>query len=81
MILYILHSVGARRCPDTSTKCPPGCNSKGHYNGNAAYKIREMNANLLEVVRRYSTGTARDIGTKRRDTANALKRVTATVTR
>lgn len=33
MILYILHSVGARRCPDTSTKCPPGCNSKGHYNG------------------------------------------------
>lgn len=33
MILYILHSVGARRCPETSSKCPPGCNFKGHYNG------------------------------------------------
>lgn len=33
MILYILHSVGAKRCPETSTKCPPGCNAKGVYNG------------------------------------------------
>lgn len=33
MILYILHSVGAKRCPETSSKCPPGCNFKGHYNG------------------------------------------------
>lgn len=33
MILYILHSVGAKRCPETSTKCPLGCNFKGQYNG------------------------------------------------
>ncbi|KAG5681964.1 hypothetical protein PVAND_011364 [Polypedilum vanderplanki] len=33
MILYILHSVGAKRCPDTSTRCPVGCNAKGTYNG------------------------------------------------
>lgn len=33
MILYILHSVGAKRCPDTSKACPPGCNAKGVYNG------------------------------------------------
>lgn len=33
MILYILHSVGARRCPELSVKCPPGCNFKGSYNG------------------------------------------------
>lgn len=33
MILYILHSVGAKRCPETSSKCPPGCNFKEYYNG------------------------------------------------
>lgn len=32
-ILYILHSVGAKRCTDTGSKCPPGCNAKGNYNG------------------------------------------------
>ncbi|KAL7735011.1 hypothetical protein ACLKA6_011274 [Drosophila palustris] len=32
-ILYILHSVGAKRCSDSSSKCPPGCNAKGSYNG------------------------------------------------
>ncbi|XP_036335725.1 85/88 kDa calcium-independent phospholipase A2-like isoform X3 [Rhagoletis pomonella] len=32
-ILYILHSVGAKRCPGSSTKCPAGCNAKGSYNG------------------------------------------------
>lgn len=32
-ILYILHSVGAKRCPETSTRCPTGCNAKGNYNG------------------------------------------------
>lgn len=25
--------VGAKRCPESSTKCPPGCNAKGKYNG------------------------------------------------
>ncbi|XP_059614992.1 85/88 kDa calcium-independent phospholipase A2 isoform X2 [Phlebotomus argentipes] len=33
MILYILHSVGAKRCPPNSTKCPAGCNATGTYNG------------------------------------------------
>lgn len=33
MVLYILHSVGAKRCPETSGKCPAGCNFKGSYNG------------------------------------------------
>ncbi|XP_058459229.1 85/88 kDa calcium-independent phospholipase A2 isoform X2 [Malaya genurostris] len=34
MILYILHSIGAKRCPETGgSKCSPGCISKGSYNG------------------------------------------------
>ncbi|XP_055531513.1 85/88 kDa calcium-independent phospholipase A2 isoform X2 [Wyeomyia smithii] len=34
MILYILHSIGAKRCPESNgTKCPPGCAAKGTYNG------------------------------------------------
>ncbi|XP_035785979.1 85/88 kDa calcium-independent phospholipase A2-like isoform X3 [Anopheles albimanus] len=33
MILYILHSVGAKRCPVKSTKCPAGCAATGTYNG------------------------------------------------
>lgn len=32
-ILYILHSVGAKRCPETSSGCPAGCNFTGEYNG------------------------------------------------
>ncbi|XP_067644660.1 85/88 kDa calcium-independent phospholipase A2 isoform X2 [Eurosta solidaginis] len=32
-ILYILHSVGAKRCPAANTKCPAGCNATGSYNG------------------------------------------------
>lgn len=32
-ILYVLHSVGAKRCPESSTRCPEGCNAKGKYNG------------------------------------------------
>lgn len=32
-ILYILHSIGAKRCPETSSRCPTGCNAKGTYNG------------------------------------------------
>lgn len=31
-ILYILHSVGAKRCPE-SLNCPNGCNFNGDYNG------------------------------------------------
>uniref|UniRef100_A0A182JLQ4 phospholipase A2 n=2 Tax=Anopheles atroparvus TaxID=41427 RepID=A0A182JLQ4_ANOAO len=34
MILYILHSVGAKRCPEKGGgKCPPGCSASGTYNG------------------------------------------------
>uniref|UniRef100_A0A182WCR4 phospholipase A2 n=1 Tax=Anopheles minimus TaxID=112268 RepID=A0A182WCR4_9DIPT len=33
MILYILHSVGAKRCPEKGSKCPPGCATGGTYNG------------------------------------------------
>ncbi|XP_058124263.1 85/88 kDa calcium-independent phospholipase A2 isoform X1 [Anopheles ziemanni] len=36
MILYILHSVGAKRCPEKgsgSGRCPPGCAANGSYNG------------------------------------------------
>lgn len=33
MILYILHSVGAKRCPESNKKCPPGCCFNGTYNG------------------------------------------------
>ncbi|XP_053684981.1 85/88 kDa calcium-independent phospholipase A2 isoform X2 [Sabethes cyaneus] len=34
MILYILHSVGAKRCSESNgTRCPPGCAAKGTYNG------------------------------------------------
>lgn len=33
MILYILHSVGAKRCPESSKKCPAGCCFNGTYNG------------------------------------------------
>lgn len=32
-ILYILHSVGAERCPGASSGCPSGCNFTGDYNG------------------------------------------------
>lgn len=32
-ILYILHSCGAKRCPESSIKCPDGCNAKGKEHG------------------------------------------------
>lgn len=33
-ILYILHSVGAKRCPaNGGAKCPPGCAANSSYNG------------------------------------------------
>lgn len=30
-ILWILHAVGAKRCPENSTHCPVGCNYHGDY--------------------------------------------------
>ncbi|XP_055842006.1 85/88 kDa calcium-independent phospholipase A2 isoform X1 [Episyrphus balteatus] len=32
-ILYILHSVGAKRCPESNKSCQTGCSAKGTYNG------------------------------------------------
>lgn len=32
-ILYILHSVGAKRCTDSNKRCPVGCSPSGSYNG------------------------------------------------
>lgn len=32
-ILYVLHSVGAKRCPPEQVGCGPGCAARGDYNG------------------------------------------------
>ncbi|KAI5637886.1 ankyrin repeats (many copies) domain-containing protein [Phthorimaea operculella] len=32
-ILYILHAVGAKRCPQDVTGCGAGCSARGDYNG------------------------------------------------
>lgn len=32
-ILYILHSVGAKRCSESNINCPAGCSYSGDYNG------------------------------------------------
>ncbi|XP_068618165.1 85/88 kDa calcium-independent phospholipase A2 [Battus philenor] len=32
-ILYILHAVGAQRCPSDVTGCGPSCSPRGEYNG------------------------------------------------
>lgn len=61
MILYILHSVGAKRCPETSTKCPPGCNAKGHYNGipPAQPESSEQRAEIQEMLSSSSQQVSR----------------------
>ncbi|XP_052862024.1 85/88 kDa calcium-independent phospholipase A2 [Anopheles cruzii] len=53
MILYILHSVGAKRCPaDKATKCPPGCSTGGAYNGvpPAEPETSEQREHIQQVV-------------------------------
>lgn len=52
MILYILHSVGAKRCPESSVKCPPGCNFKGTYDGipPAQPEISEQRDHIHQVL-------------------------------
>ncbi|KOB73677.1 putative phospholipase A2, group VI [Operophtera brumata] len=32
-ILYIIHAVGAKRCPSEWSSCPPSCSARGDYNG------------------------------------------------
>lgn len=63
-ILYILHSVGAKRCPETSVKCPQGCNFKGSYNGippaqpettEQREQIQEMLASTFQMARNRSS--------------------------
>ncbi|XP_017091053.2 85/88 kDa calcium-independent phospholipase A2 isoform X1 [Drosophila bipectinata] len=60
-ILYILHSVGAKRCTDTGSKCPPGCNAKGNYNGippeaPESVEQREHIENMLATTSRQVMG-------------------------
>lgn len=60
-ILYILHSVGAKRCLENSSKCPPGCNAKGNYNGippeaPESVEQREHIENMLAVTSRQVVG-------------------------
>lgn len=58
MILYILHSVGSKRCPETSTKCPPGCNATGKYNGipPAQPEITEQREHIQEMLASATRG-------------------------
>ncbi|XP_065359483.1 85/88 kDa calcium-independent phospholipase A2 isoform X2 [Calliphora vicina] len=58
-ILYILHSVGAKRCSADKSKCPPGCNAKGTYNGippeaPEAPETREHIENMLASTSRQT---------------------------
>ncbi|XP_030372689.1 85/88 kDa calcium-independent phospholipase A2 isoform X2 [Scaptodrosophila lebanonensis] len=60
-ILYILHSVGAKRCSDSSSKCPPGCHAKGTYNGippepTEYVEQREHIENMLASTSRQMVG-------------------------
>lgn len=52
MTLYILHSVGAKRCTEKGTKCPPGCAAAGTYNGipPAQPETSEQREHIREVL-------------------------------
>ena len=58
MVLYILHSVGAKRCPDSSVRCPAGCNAKGSYNGipPAQPEISEQREHIQTMLATTSRG-------------------------
>lgn len=61
-ILYILHSVGAKRCSESSSKCPPGCNARDSYNGIPpeapdAVEQREHIENMLATTSRQMVGS------------------------
>lgn len=58
MVLYILHSVGAKRCPATSVRCPDGCNAKGTYNGipPAQPEISEQREHIQTMLATTSRG-------------------------
>lgn len=61
MILYILHSVGAKRCPESNKKCPPGCNSSGTYNGipPAQPESPEQREHIYQVLASTSRNVSR----------------------
>lgn len=65
MILYILHSVGAKRCPEKNTKCPVGCNAKGDYNGIPPAKPDgpESREHITEVLASTSKAQRKSITT------------------
>ncbi|XP_053666851.1 85/88 kDa calcium-independent phospholipase A2 [Anopheles marshallii] len=63
MILYILHSVGAKRCPEKGTgKCPPGCASGGTYNGipPAQPETSEQREHIQQVLALTTTKSHRN---------------------
>lgn len=48
-ILYILHSVGAKRCPENNTNCPVGCNYHGDYIGAYEFIMHRIGINFLII--------------------------------
>lgn len=58
MILYILHSVGAKRCLESNKNCPVGCNFKETYNGipPAAPEASETREHITQVLESTSRG-------------------------
>uniref|UniRef100_A0A182QI25 phospholipase A2 n=1 Tax=Anopheles farauti TaxID=69004 RepID=A0A182QI25_9DIPT len=62
MILYILHSVGAKRCPEKGSKCPPGCAVGGTYNGipPAQPETSEQREHIQQVLARTTTKSHRN---------------------
>ncbi|XP_041774229.1 85/88 kDa calcium-independent phospholipase A2 isoform X4 [Anopheles merus] len=62
MILYILHSVGAKRCPEKGSKCPPGCAAGGTYNGipPAQPETTEQREHIQQVLARTTTKSHRN---------------------
>ncbi|XP_049706832.2 85/88 kDa calcium-independent phospholipase A2 isoform X1 [Helicoverpa armigera] len=54
-ILYVLHAVGARRCPPEVSGCGPGCSARGDYNGVppppvARSSTRDLVSQMLSVA-------------------------------
>ncbi|XP_052894507.1 85/88 kDa calcium-independent phospholipase A2 isoform X1 [Anopheles moucheti] len=63
MILYILHSVGAKRCSEkVANKCPPGCASGATYNGipPAQPETSEQREQIQHVLARTTTKSHRN---------------------
>lgn len=70
MILYILHSVGAKRCPETSVKCPHGCNAKGSYNG--IPPAQPESPEQREVIQQVLASTSQSLARGRQSLPNII---------